>query len=340
MYRTAILGCRGRSRGHANAYEHISRGKIVAICDMVEKLLNDFGDQFGIENRYIDLHEMLDKEKPDVLHIVTRPELRVPLMTIVSEHEVPAVLVEKPIAIDSEDYLALVELSKKTSTKFAINHQLHFHPKRLELQRIVEEGGIGDIRFLDTSARGNLLGQGTHVTEMMFAFNGHVAPTSVFGQVSGDGDLDSKHPAPAMIEAAINFENGTRGLIQTGENAPAVSDAGKNRHKRISVYGTRGFVQWQMDAWECSTPDGYESGEKSYGAEDVLGQAGLTEAVFDWLEDDNYLHPTCLENSLQQYNMILAIYASALEHRHIPLPYQPEDNFIERLKATLKEGQK
>lgn len=337
MYKAAILGCRGRSRGHAKAYEHVSQGQIVAICDVVEDLLNSFGDDFGIENRYTDLHEMLDKEKPDLLHIVTRPALRVPLMTIADEHNVPAVLVEKPIALDSKDLQALVELEKKSSTKFAINHQLHFHPKRLELQRDVDEGQIGDVRFLESTARLNLLGQGTHILQLMFAFNGNATPTSVLGQVSGGSALDSTHPAPDIAEAFITFDNGKCGLLLCGTNAPSVGDGiPGHQHKRIAVYGTRGFIEWQMNAWERSTPeDGYESGTKSYGAEDVLGQAGLTEAVFDWLKDEDYLHPTRLDLSLTQFNVILGIYASALEHRIVELPCQPEENFMEKLKATL-----
>lgn len=337
MYKTAILGCRGRSRGHARAYEHVAQGQIVAICDLQEDLLNDFGENFGIKNRYTDIHEMLEKEEPDLLHIVTRPALRVPLMTITAEHEVPAAIVEKPVAIDSKDFQAIAELNKKSSTKFVINHQLHFHPKRLELQQDVEEGRIGDILFLEVSARLNLLGQGTHILEMMFAFNGNTTPTSVFGQVSGGSALDSKHPAPDMAEAAIAFENGTRGQLLCGKNAPSVGDdIPGHQHKRISVYGTRGFIQWQMNAWERGTPEnGYEHGTKSYGEEDLLGQAGLTEAVFDWLDDENCPHPTRLEFSLMQYNVILGIYASALNHKSVELPFHPEDNLLEELKATL-----
>ena len=29
MYKSAILGCRGRARGHARAYEHVKKGKPV-----------------------------------------------------------------------------------------------------------------------------------------------------------------------------------------------------------------------------------------------------------------------------------------------------------------------
>ena len=48
MYKSAFLGCGGRARGHAQAYQHVKGGEIVAICDMNEHLLNNFGDDFGI----------------------------------------------------------------------------------------------------------------------------------------------------------------------------------------------------------------------------------------------------------------------------------------------------
>ena len=64
---------------------------------MDEQLLNDFGDDFRISKRYIDLHQMLDQESPDLLHIVTVPTLRRigrlirhSLMQVASDHEVSA----------------------------------------------------------------------------------------------------------------------------------------------------------------------------------------------------------------------------------------------------------
>ena len=42
MFKSAILGCRGRARAHVKAYESITRGKNVAICDMNEEALHEF----------------------------------------------------------------------------------------------------------------------------------------------------------------------------------------------------------------------------------------------------------------------------------------------------------
>ena len=77
------------------------------------------------------------------------------------------------------------------------------------------------------------------------------------------------------------------------------------------------------------------TGEHEYGEQDVLGQAGLTEAMFDWLDDDEKVHPTHLEQSLAEFNTILGIYHSALMHEPVELPFDPPDGLIESLKTLL-----
>ena len=340
MFKCAFLGCGPRARRHAQAYETVARGQIVAICDLDEERLNSFGDDFGVDTRYTDIHEMLDKERPDLLHIVTLPGLRVETMTIAAEHEVPLAIVEKPIALQGEDFRALGELDATHKTKFCVNTQLHFHARNLELKRDVAEGRIGDIKCVDVSARSTPLDQGVHVLELAHSYNGFSPFTRVFGQVSDARELDSGQPSPGMAEAVINFENGVHGMLVCGEAAPFATDRTEIRyaHKRVAVYGSHGFVHWTMGGWERLTPDGgYESGSHDYGVEDDLAQGRLTEATFDWLLDEGQPHPTRLENSLAEFNVILGIYVSALRAVPVELPFDPPDGLLESLKARLAE---
>ncbi len=274
MFKCAFLGCGPRARGHARAYKTVQRGRIAAICDLDEKRLNDFGAEFGVATRYRDAHEMLEREKPDLLHIVTLPGLRVPTMTIAA-------------------------LGEAGPTKFAVNTQLHFHARNLELKRDVAEGRIGEVRFIDVSARSTPLDQGVHVLELAHSYNGFAPFASVFGQVGGPEDLASRQPAPAMAAASFRFAN-------------AVSAMERQTH----------------DA-------GYESGTHNYGVEDDLAQARLTEACFDWLGNPATPHPCCLERSLTQFNAILGLYASALTHRPVELPFDPPDGLLDALRTRL-----
>jgi predicted dehydrogenase len=337
MFKSAFLGCGGRAMGHAQAYSKITRGQMVAICDLSEERLKNFGNTFGIENRYTDIHEMLDKEKPDVLHIVTQPDLRLQLMTIADEHKVPAAIVEKPIAIDGSDFKAISKLGQKSSTKFVVNHQLRFHPKLLELLSDVKEGKIGEYKYIEVSARLNLSGQGTHVTDLMFAFNDYASPETVFGQAFGTEGFNSSHPTADMSETYVTFTNGRHGLLVCGTNAPSVGDYPGHFHKRIAVYGTHGFIHWWMEGWEKKLRDGsYEKGAKSYVDEDLLGQKGLTEAVYDWLEDETKLHPNRLEISLMEFSMILALFQSVVKRAPVYFPFEPPDDILGQLKVALE----
>ena len=126
----------------------MTKSRLEAVCDMDESRLHPFVEKHSIPRGYTDIHEMLDTEKHDLLHIVTRPNLRVELLTIAHEHNVPAVLIEKPLAIDAHDFNAIATLAEETSMKIAVNHQLRFHPKLLDLLRDVEDGKIGDVKFI------------------------------------------------------------------------------------------------------------------------------------------------------------------------------------------------
>ena len=347
MYKTAMLGCGGRARGHADAYRFVKRGKLAAICDMNEERLNTFGDNFGISSRYADLDEMLEKERPDVLHIVTSPvvpnsseRIRYPLMKQASDHGVPAAIIEKPVAIEGEDWKQIAGLAEETQTKFVVNTQLDFHPKNLELKRDVAERRIGEIRFIDASARSRAAEQGGHVLQLVSSYIDNARPVRVLGQVAGSEDLDSTagHPSPTHAVGHALYENGVHVSVAFGTEMAqmASDDPGIYGHKRVFVAGTKGFVHWRFSSWERSTLDGgYESGPLNYGEQDVIAQSNFTEAIFDWLDDENNIHPTHLKQSLAEFNLILGIYYSGITNEIIELPFEPPDGLIDALREKL-----
>ena len=337
MYKSAFLGCGPRAKAHAGAYKYVKKGQPVAACDLDTERLDAFGKEFGITALYKDIHEMLEKEKPDLLHIVTDPTLRVPLMTIASDHNVPVAQVEKPIAVQGEDWKQLDVLSRKTKTRFIVNTQLHFHPPNLALKRDVADGKIGEVRFIDVSARSTILDQGVHVLELANSYNGYAKPTKVFAQVSGAKTIPTRQPSPDTAVASIEFENGVRAQMVTGYFAPPSNPEERiYHHKRIAAYGTEGFVHWTMVGWEKFTKDGgYESGEHDYFEQDDYGQAGLTDSGFELLENPSIEHPTRLELSLTQFNIILGAYVSALNHVPVDLPCDPPDDLLNTLERFL-----
>ncbi|MCG9126035.1 Gfo/Idh/MocA family oxidoreductase [Candidatus Poribacteria bacterium] len=345
MYKSAFLGCGGRARAHASAYKFVKGGKIGAICDMNEELLNSFGDQFDVSARYTDFDEMLEKEKPDLLHIVTAPVLRgtnqrirYSLMKQASDHNVPAAIVEKPIAVESEDWKQIAGLAEETSTKFIVNTQLNFHPKNLELKQDVADGKIGEIKFIDASARSTPVDQAPHVLQLVSSYIDNSRPTRVLGQIAGKEQLDSAQPSPMHAAAQAIYDNGLHVSLAfgTGMGTLASEGGGTVTHKRVFVVGTKGFVHWRFSSWERSTHDGgYEGGPLNYGEQDIQAQGNLTEAAFDWLDDENKVHPTHLKQSLAEFNLLLGIYYSGITNEIIDLPFDPPDGLMASLKESL-----
>lgn len=337
--RSAILGCGPRAAGHAAAYAQVRGVRLTACCDLDPARLAGFADRHQIAGRYADLEAMLAAERPDLVHVVTKPNLRVPVLTRLAAAGVPAVLVEKPVCVEARDYLALRRLAGESRTKFAVNLQLRHHPRVLEFLADIAAGALGAVRLIDASCGLPVAGQGVHVLDLLWAFAGYPAVTTVVGTASGYDDIDGTHPSPLTMTAVITFANGVRGVLHAGAGYPVFEPHPASwMHKRVAVAGTHGWRHWRMAGWEASRPDGrLDGGPSDYAAEDLLGQAALTDSVAAWLADDGAITPTNLGQALDEWRIVLACYESILRRQPIAFPFEPAEDLLERYRASLGE---
>ena len=211
-YRCAIVGCGGRARMHALAYKLITCGELVACSARNDPRREEFAQEFGI-NWYADAVEMIQKEKPDLVHLVTPPSTRVELMTMVYEQEVPACIVEKPIAIESRDWRALVELEATSKTKFGVGAQFRYHPDLTSCREAIRSGRLGKVRLLDCSAVGTICDQGVDVIDWAMSLNEDSPVVRVFGTASGAENMTHRmHPSPNTTIAQLVFANSVYGV--------------------------------------------------------------------------------------------------------------------------------
>src|SRR5258708_9013062 len=61
------------------------------------------------------------------------------------------VFVEKPLALNAREGKELVELAKKEGLVLMVGHILEYHPAIVELNRLVQEGHLGKIRYIYSS---------------------------------------------------------------------------------------------------------------------------------------------------------------------------------------------
>jgi len=110
-YKSAVLGCGPRAGVHISAYEGLEEMVMDAACDRDRTRLDNYGEKFSIPHLYEDLEEMLSKERPDILHIVTPPNIREEPMDLATRYGVKGIIVEKPIALTPSQALKIREIA-------------------------------------------------------------------------------------------------------------------------------------------------------------------------------------------------------------------------------------
>ena len=340
-YRAAVIGCGGRAPAHIEAYQHIPNAEVVACCAPSGVRRDPLAAKYGLK-AYADPAEMIRAEKPDIVHLVTWPDTRVALMTLVSELGVPLCTTEKPLAGDVRAWRALSALEKKSGTKFAVCHQMRWQPHLVKCQQAVSSGSLGEVKFLDISAGMNIAGQGTHTLNYGMSLIGDVRVARVFANASGWDDADPGHPGPATSEAYLTFENGLRGLWTSGTTSPRCGDPDTIwQHVRAAAYCERGRVLYEeFGRWEIFGQEFEERGSfgslEEHGRNNLIAQAGFHQAMFDWLEDESKVPGTNLKQSLHEWEVVLAMYQSTLERRPVELAgFDPADDLVERYRAGL-----
>ena len=341
-YRAAVIGSGGRSGAHIEAYKHIGRAEVVACADLVLEKAEKRAAEFGLE-AYADSAEMIKAEKPDLVHICTPPTARADLLTLCSDLGVPGCTIEKPLATGVVDWHELCALEASTKTKIAICHQCRWQENLVKCQDALKSGKLGEVKFLEFSAGMNISGQGTHILNYGMSLNGDSPVVRVFGAASGDSEMNSVHPAPDTTIGYLVFENGVRALWNNGPTAPwTCGDPNVSyQHVRAAAYADKGRVLWEeFGGWEIISPDGAERGRIASLDERVVknirAQAAFHEAMFDWLEDDGKPAGTNFKQSLHEWAVVLALYASTVERRPIELAgFDPPEDLFDRLATVL-----
>lgn len=341
--RAAIVGCANRSHGHASAYRLVPEARLVACCDHNAEQATAFAERHGLK-AYRDAEEMIVAERPDIVHLVTRPARRVEQLTQLSELGVPACIVEKPIATQVADWHALQTLAAHTSMKVAVGAQWRYSPLLGHCRAVLESGELGAPLFMEATAGLPMCDQGVHVLDWAMSLNGELPAVEVFGAAAGAGELDTKHPSPVSTTAQLRFANDLTCLWVLGDAAPRVrigyAEAARFMHCRVAVYCERGRLLFEeFGGWAVVGPRRDERGTTASWAEwtehNDQAQAALTRGVGGWLAGGPAVG-TQLNNALSQWNTVLGLYASEVWGRPVALPCDPPESLFAELSSLLR----
>lgn len=147
--KAAIVGAGNITGEHLKFFPGREDVELSAICDLSPALGRYFARRYGAGGSYTDYREMLEKVRPDVVHVCTPPHVHFPIARDCLEAGAH-VICEKPITVTRQEYLDLAEIARSKGLLLTEDHTYRFTREYLELESIVEEGALGTIREVET----------------------------------------------------------------------------------------------------------------------------------------------------------------------------------------------
>ena len=144
--RAAVIGC------GAIAYEHLpfvarsNAAMPVALCDRSRAMADAAARHFGLAvPLYTDAEEMLAKERPDIVHVLTPPQSHDPLVRAAlgaGAH----VVCEKPMTGSTAETVGLLDAADAAGKVLVESRNLLWNDPVLELMEMVRGGKLGEVR--------------------------------------------------------------------------------------------------------------------------------------------------------------------------------------------------
>ncbi len=153
-FRVAVIGCGGIANGkHLPSLRLVPDVELIAFCDIIVERAQKAAEQYGVAGArvYEDYKELLEKEKPDVVHVCTPNRAHCEISVAALEAGCH-VMCEKPMAINEADARKMLEAAKRTGKKLTIGYQNRYRADSQFLKEECEKGTFGEIYYAKAHA--------------------------------------------------------------------------------------------------------------------------------------------------------------------------------------------
>ena len=148
--KSAIVGCGKFADAHAEQLRRMPEvASLVAACDVEPLMAEQLARRYGISAHYASYDEMLERARPDVVHIATPPASHLALAArafAAGAH----VYVEKPLAPTHEDARALIAAAESCGKKLTVGYTYLFDPPAQRMRRLLAGGALGKVLHVES----------------------------------------------------------------------------------------------------------------------------------------------------------------------------------------------
>ena len=140
----AVVGCGFFAQNHLNAWRDLAKVGVdlIAVCDIDAEKAKAAAKNFNVPRWYTDLDELLAKEKPGLIDIVTRVETHRDQVLKTVAKKIPTI-VQKPFGFNLGDCRAMTLAAKKAGVFLAVHENFRFQAPLRRITELLRQGVIG-----------------------------------------------------------------------------------------------------------------------------------------------------------------------------------------------------
>lgn len=149
-YKWGILGTGFVARSFADGLGVVQEAEKTAVCGTGMQKANKFADEFGIEQRYDNFDEFLEKSGVDIVYVAVPNSLHYDFVMRALDAG-KNVLCEKPMADNAGQTKAMMEKAKEKNLFLMEGLWTRCFPATIKAREWMDEGRIGELRSVRAS---------------------------------------------------------------------------------------------------------------------------------------------------------------------------------------------
>jgi predicted dehydrogenase len=134
------------------AWQRMPETQITAMCNSRVEKARPLMEKYDVPRHYTDWREMIEKEKPDFVDIITPPETHLEMCKFAADRGVHIVC-QKPLAPSLEEAIEIVNYVKKKPIRFMVHENWRFQPWHREIKKLLDDRVIGDLHTMNFRKR-------------------------------------------------------------------------------------------------------------------------------------------------------------------------------------------
>ncbi|MBD3265387.1 gfo/Idh/MocA family oxidoreductase [bacterium] len=147
QFKGVCIGAGYFSHFQYEAWQRIPEVEITAMCNRNLERAKPIMEKYDVARHYTDYREMLDKEEPDFVDIITPPDTHLEMCKEAAGRGIHTIC-QKPLAPTFEEAMEIVRITDEAGIRFVVHENWRFQPWYREIKKLLDAGAIGNLHSL------------------------------------------------------------------------------------------------------------------------------------------------------------------------------------------------